>query len=453
MSSSRDHSSLIGVPGHRLAHVVGRAAPTESAAEQQLVDVALAHRQAGGFRRRGQRGFAILRRAPDLAAIGLDQRRRVHRLHRRVVLVGVAVNRLDPLRGTGDRGVHVAGLVVGERLLGVEAGREQFGDRCARDLRVVAAIPFDRDRVERRLRAPPGIGDHGDRRVADAHDLSYAGHGRGLRGVEGPDLAAEDRTIADRGVQHPGQAQVGAIDLLAGELVGGIQALERLADDRPLRRILQRNVGRRREPRRGGGDLAVARMAFRRSVRNDAPGDAALGDRHLPSLGSRLHEHDSRRRAALSNVVLRRADAAAAAGAELAPDALARDVLARRREFGHHLGPVALEFLGDHLGEAGQRSLPHLGTGDAHDDRVVGPDDDPGVDLVARRRGLRVVQPTERNPQSQRQPAAGRGGADQEAATVDLFGVDEHGPPRLRPAPQHGSPRAPAGRYRSGRCW
>ena len=60
MSSSRDHSSLTGVPGiclaisDRLADIVGLAAAAEAAAEDQLVDVAFVGRQAGGFQRRGE---------------------------------------------------------------------------------------------------------------------------------------------------------------------------------------------------------------------------------------------------------------------------------------------------------------------------------------------------------------------------------------------------------------
>ena len=45
--------------------------------------------------------------------------------------------------------------------------------------------------------------------------------------------------------------------------------------------------------------------------------------------------------------------------------------------FGRHLRPVALELLGDQLGEAGERALPHLGARDADHHRVVGLDRPP----------------------------------------------------------------------------
>ena len=78
------------------------AAPAEAAAEMDLVDLALVGRQAGGRQRRRERGLAVLRRHPDLAALRRVERRRVHRLHRRVVLERIGVDRLDLLRRAGD---------------------------------------------------------------------------------------------------------------------------------------------------------------------------------------------------------------------------------------------------------------------------------------------------------------------------------------------------------------
>ena len=408
---------------HRLAHVVRETAAPEAAAEKHFVDIALAHRKPRGLGRRGERRLAVLRRAPDLAAFGGVERRRVHRLHRRVVLVGIAVDRLERLRRAGDRGVHVAGPVVHVGLIGVEPGGEHRVDRCTRDAGVRTPVPFDRDRVEGGLRAPPGVGDNGDRRVADANDLAHTRHRLGLRRIERLDLAAEHRAIADRGVQHPGQFQVGAIDLLASELVGGVEPLQGLADDGPARRVLQRDVGRRRKPRSGIRHLPVGRVALRGLVDDDAPGDAAFGRRHLPLIGSGLHQHHPRRRATLADVVLGAADPAAAAGAEVAPDTLARDVLSGRREFCDHPGPV--EFLGDELREAGHCPLPHLRASDPHDDGFVGADHNPGIDLVAGRNGCGIgrgrvsrVGAAKRNPQPKCQPAAGSDGADQEGAAI-----------------------------------
>ena len=127
---------------HRLAHpVVHRAAPAEAAAEERLVDVALLDRQPGRLGGGRERGFAVLRRRPDFAALGRPARRRVHRLHRRVVLVRVRIHGLDPLRRGGERGARVARLVADDGVLRVETGLQHVGERRARGLSRWARSP------------------------------------------------------------------------------------------------------------------------------------------------------------------------------------------------------------------------------------------------------------------------------------------------------------------------
>ena len=116
-------------------------------------------------------------------------------------------------------------------------------------------------------------------------------------------------------------------------------------------------------------------------MRDDAVGGRAFGRRHLPFIGRGLDQHHAGDRAALAHIILRCADAAAAAGREIAPHALARHALARRRIFGGDLRPVAFELFGDQLGQPGQRALAHFRARDPDDDGVVGLDHDPGVDF------------------------------------------------------------------------
>jgi len=97
------------------------------------------------------------------------------------------------------------------------------------------------------------------------------------------------------------------------------------------------------------------------------------------SLAAALNQHDAGGGAALTDILVRFADAAAAAGGEIAPHALARDVLAGRRIFGRHLRPVAFELLGDELGEPVSVPWPISEAGDPDDDGVVGPDHNPRV--------------------------------------------------------------------------
>ena len=229
-----------------------------------------------------------------------------------------------------------------------------------------------------------------------------------------------DRARLDRGVQHAGHLHVDGVKLLACQLVPCVEPLERFAGNFPVLRIFEFDVGRRLDLRRGCGHFAVGSGAAGRLVRDDAVRRAALARRDLPLVRSSLDQHFTRRRAALAHVVLGFADAAASGAAEIAPYPFAGDVLARRRIFGRHFRPIAFEFLGDELGEPGERALAHFRAGDANDHRIVGADHHPGVDL--RRGFLRTngARTGEGNLQSERQAATHGGCARDEAAAIDL---------------------------------
>ncbi len=129
---------------HRLGDVIGPSAPAETAAEQELVHVALRDRQPRRLGGRGQRRFRILRARPHLTFVGRVDRGCVHRLHARMRLVRIAVDCLDLLRRAGDRCFHVALLIADESFLRIESGLEQLADRGAADLGVLALVPHDR---------------------------------------------------------------------------------------------------------------------------------------------------------------------------------------------------------------------------------------------------------------------------------------------------------------------
>ena len=155
-------------------------------------------------------------------------------------------------------------------------------------------------------------------------------------------------------------------------------------------------------------------------MRDDAVGGGAFRDRHLPFIGRGLDQHHACGGAALADIVLGGADAAAAAGREIAPGALARHALAGRGKFGHDLGPVAFQFLGDELGEAGERALAHLRARDADHHGVVGPDHDPGVDFGRAVGGADDRGSAKGKIEAEREPGADRGGADDEGTAVEL---------------------------------
>ena len=138
-------------------------APAEAPADIRFVNVAFPGRQLGSGSGGAQRGFCILRRAPHLAFFGGPKRRRVHRLKRGVILMRVAVDRLEFGSGAGKGGLEIAVCVAyeyfvcgGEPLL--QHLREGSGGRGL----VRAFVPDDGKSVERRVRLPPAIGNHGD---------------------------------------------------------------------------------------------------------------------------------------------------------------------------------------------------------------------------------------------------------------------------------------------------
>src|SRR6266436_377164 len=156
---------------HSLLHeIVGRA-PAEAAAERHLVNVAFGNRQAGSFSGGGQRGLAVLRRRPYLAAIRRIYRGRVHRLHSRVILIRKGVDGLDLLHSVGDRLLGIAVLVADERLLSIKTALEQLRDGGARDFCIVALVPAYGHCIEGSLRLPPAIGHDGNSRLTDLKDV------------------------------------------------------------------------------------------------------------------------------------------------------------------------------------------------------------------------------------------------------------------------------------------
>ena len=159
-----------------------------------LVDVSPGCRRAGRSRRRGRcrwtshlasgtpeasdsaasEASTFWRRHPDLGLVGRELHRGVHRLHAGMGEERRAVDRLDLFRRALDRLGRVAVL---PRAVGGGRGQtllEVLGDgrarlRCAR-----ALVPDDRQRIERRLRPPPGIGDDRDAGVLHLHHLAHA---------------------------------------------------------------------------------------------------------------------------------------------------------------------------------------------------------------------------------------------------------------------------------------
>ena len=155
-------------------------------------------------------------------------------------------------------------------------------------------------------------------------------------------------------------------------------------------------------------------------MRDHAVRGNALGGRHLPFVGGGLDEHHARSGATLAHVFLRLADALAAGGLIVLPDAVARDIAARAWIFPRHLRPVALELFGHQLRQAGEGPLTHIDAGDADNHGVIRLHHHPGVDL-GRQGGLCGRFVAERKVQAKGEAGGGR--ADQERTAIDLRDV------------------------------
>ena len=107
------------------------------------------------------------------------------------------------------------------------------------DARVGAFVPGRCERFEALLRRPHVIADHRDhdrpaRRPSARRDFP------GGAVVDLADLAAEHRAGRDGREFHAGQHRVDAVDGLAVDLVRRVEALQRLADQHEILRVLQR---------------------------------------------------------------------------------------------------------------------------------------------------------------------------------------------------------------------
>src|SRR5262249_62026193 len=84
------------------------------------------------------------------------------------------------------------------------------------------------------------------------------------------------------------------------------------------------------------------------------------------------------------------------------------------------LRPVAVELLGDELGEPSHGALAHLGAGDANGHALVRADHYPGIDLGRGVLRARDARPAEGKLEAERKAAAQGGCARDEAAAIDV---------------------------------
>jgi len=218
---------------------------------------------------------------PNIDPIGRHQGGAVQRLHRRLVGERRDIDSLDDLVLTVDQ-LGVAGLLldlVSRPLQGGDEGSDHLVGRLP--LGAGAVVPFDLHRIERHARLPVMLGDHHDGgahmglviaewRAAldlettwlvrvDRNHRQHTRHRLGLFGVEALDLAAMDRRLAERGVDHAGQTHIHAIDRAAIDDLRDVELGRRgFAQQHPLALWLGRGLDRQLYRRGLRGDVAIA---------------------------------------------------------------------------------------------------------------------------------------------------------------------------------------------------
>ena len=368
---------------HRLTDILlYRCAPAEAAAQHHAVDHNLIVRHAGSDGGGHKRGRGALRRRPNLDPLGRDMRRTGLRLHGGVGQVRDGVFRLDAARGAcecaGDIAVRSADLGI----IRVERGAHAFKDLGRGKTRIAAIVPDDRQRLQRTLRAPPGIG-HNRNRIGHAHHATHAFHRSNNALVDRLQLAAVNRALSNRGVQHPRQPHVDGVDRLRGDFGEDVEPPARCARKRPLAGLFQLDVLRRRNLRRIFSDGPEGQFAAARPMRDRAGASQAFRRRHIPTRRGGRDQHLARGGAGLPQIKLRGRDRAAGAGRHVAPNFMAVKIFEGGDELGTDVRPITFEFFRDQHGEPGLRALPHFGVRDANHRRIVRVNDQPCGDFRA----------------------------------------------------------------------
>ena len=189
------------------------------------------------------------------------------------------------------------------------------------------------------------------------HDVDDAGHGFRLGRVERFDLGAEHRRARDQRDQHVRPLDVDAELRRTADLGLAVQAFGRFADEGEILRLLELDLVRNRQLRRGIGEFTVAGLVF--GADDESFFRAAVDRLHIPFLRGRGDQQCARRRAGLAQLTERFPGAGRATG-HLHAECGVRVGRRRRRVFDVNLVPVAIEFVGNDHRQRGPDALPHL---------------------------------------------------------------------------------------------
>ena len=214
----------------------------------------------------------------------------------------------------------------------------------------------------------------------------------------------------------------------------------RLADQGELVGGLEHRLAGQRQPGGALGQFTKAQLAVAGGVAHHALGHAAVGRGHAPGLGGSGHQHGAGAGAGFAHRQPQILDARRAAGGlqaefthglgrHVASQALDGAVVVgvegqavdhggqvvvdriQRRMLGAHAGPVGVQFVGQHHGQAGQHALAHLALGHHHRHGVVAGDLDPAVEHLLPGAGRQRLAAHQALAHRHQAPAHHQGGA------------------------------------------
>ena len=245
--------------------------------------------------------------------------------------------------------------------------------------------------------------------IVDHNNLANSRNFFGRAVIDMRDLAAKHRALCECRKLHRRQHGVDRVDDLAVGLVGRIQALDRLPDQREILRLLERRVFRHGQRACRVREIAIGCDPAAWLVFHLAAGRRTTRRIDLPLRRSGLHQHGARRRPCNAQRLPERADGIGIARDLNTKNWIAVELVARRGVLEHNLSEIGVELFGQNHRHRGIDALAHLDL--RHDQRrlagMIDADEGIGGKLARSiiRRLLRLVRGAQRQMQGQNQTA------------------------------------------------
>ncbi len=442
---------------------VGHVLAPEAATEEGGVHDDLVRRHAAGLAEFAAQEVLALVGPPglDLAVAHMDSGGQ--RLHGGVRDVGRVVVGRDGLAGR-QHFTRLAQAAGHDSLVVRQACDELRMDALAVHAGRRAGVEFDVQRIGSLLGNPVRIGHHdhgaglGVGPLRGAHDGMHARARAHLCLVadahDAPRHAGRHAHGAD---QHAGHLDIDAEHRAAVDLGRRIHTAQVAADQALLGSRLHARPRGQGQPGGIGHDLAIAHAAARRGVQHAAGTRHALGGTHTQAACAGAQQHIARLGAGQAHAFIEIVHGHGGTH-ELLERHLARIVaigVAPRDEAHGHAGPVGIQFIGQHLGQACVDALADLALRNADHHLARRLDPDPVADGCCRRRtGCRRRGLRQRNQQaacSRRHQQ--RSGALEQVPAPQRDGRIGHAAPFIAWTLRHGWPPGCGGRWRSGTDW